>query len=78
LGFYQQKRDPAGAAGVLRRFLQAEPTAWEAYLVLGAIYEGQGDLPAAAAVYRSALKQPDVPAAVKSQLEAKLQAAESR
>ena len=78
LGFYRQNRDPLGAAAVLRRFLLAEPTAWEAYLLLGSIHEGRGDLPTATAVYRAALKQPGVPAEFKRQFEAKLKAAESR
>jgi tetratricopeptide (TPR) repeat protein len=77
LSFYQQKRDPTAAADVLRRFLQAEPTAWEAYLLLGSIYEGLGDVRAAAAVYRAALKQPGLPAEFKTQFDAKLKAAES-
>ena len=78
LGFYRQNRDPLGAAAVLRRFLLAEPTAWEAYLLLGSIHEGRSDLPAAAAVYRAALKQPGVPAEFQRQFETKLKAAESR
>jgi tetratricopeptide (TPR) repeat protein len=78
LGFYQQKRDPIAAANALRRFILAEPTAWEAYLLLGSIHEGRGDLPTAAAVYRAALKQPGMPAEFKRQFEAKLKAVESQ
>lgn len=79
LAFYQrQKGNTDEAVALLRQVLQREPTYWDAYLLLGEIYEARRDLPAAAAVYGDALKTDQLPPELRRPLEAKLRAIESR
>jgi tetratricopeptide (TPR) repeat protein len=78
LAFYQrQKGNTAEAIRLLEQIIRHEPPYWDAYLLLGEIYEGQRDYPKAAAVYGRALRMEQVPPPLRSQLEAKLQAIES-
>ncbi|MGO8747778.1 MAG: tetratricopeptide repeat protein [Thermoguttaceae bacterium] len=75
LAFYeQQKGNSEGAIGLLRKVIQTEPSYLDAYLLLGEIYEGRHDLPAAAKVHLDALKIDSLPPQVRGELEAKLRA----
>jgi tetratricopeptide (TPR) repeat protein len=79
LAFYlRQKGSDDQAVDLLRQVIQREPLYWDAYWLLGEIYEGRRDFPKAVAVYGDALKRGQLPAALRRQLEAKLRAIESR
>ncbi len=78
LAFYQHQKGSDGQAiDLLRQIIQREPLYWDAYWLLGEIYEGQRDLPKAAAVYGDALKMDRLPPPLRPQFEAKLRAIES-
>ncbi len=75
LAFYQhQKGNSSGAIELLRQVIRQDPQYLDAYVLLGRIYEERHDLPAAAAVYRAALKLPSLPPPQRRQLEAMLDA----
>ena len=57
--------------------IQSEPSYLDAYLLLGEIYEERHDFPAAAAVYRDALKIEQLPPSLRRQLAEKVRAIES-
>jgi Flp pilus assembly protein TadD len=79
LAFYQrQKGHDAQAIDLLRRIIQHEPLYWDAYWLLGEIYEGRRDFPKAAAVYGDALKMDQLPPPLRGQFEAKVRAIEFR
>ncbi len=79
LAFYQrQKGNDAQAVELLRQIIQREPLYLDAYLLLGEIYEGRRDFAKAAAVYGDALRMEQLPAALRSQWEAKVREIESR
>ena len=72
LAFYQRKKgDIDDAVELLRKVIQDEPSYLDAYLLLGEIYEERLDFPAAAKVYLDASKIDQLPAQMRSQLEAK-------
>ena len=78
LAFYQwQKGNYAQAIDLLREIIQRDPLYWDAYGLLGEIYEGRRDFPKAAAVYGDALKMEQLPPPLRRQLEAKVRAIES-
>jgi Flp pilus assembly protein TadD len=79
LAFYQrQKGSDDRAIDLLRQVVQDEPLYWDAYELLGEIYEGRRDFPKAAAVYGAALKIEQLPPPLRLQWEAKVRAIESR
>ena len=74
LAFYLRKKgDAAGGIAILMETLQRDPSFIDAYLLLADIHEQQGEISKAVEVYRSCLRQEDLPAATRRQLEAKLQ-----
>ena len=79
LAFYlRQKGNNDQAIGLLRQVIQQEPLYWDAYGLLGEIYEDQREFSKAAAVYGTALNMEELPPPLRSQLEAKVRAIESR
>jgi len=79
LAFYlRQKGDIEGAVKLLREVVGHQPSYWDAYLLLGDIYESRRDFPAAAAVYRDALKADQLPSPLRRELEAKARTLESQ
>jgi tetratricopeptide (TPR) repeat protein len=79
LAFYQRQKGNVDASiKLLRQVIQQTPLYLDSYLLLAEIYEGRHDLPAAAEVYRSALKQEQLPPSTRSELQAKLHAIEAK
>ncbi len=79
LAFYQrQKGNDGQAIELLRQVIRREPLYWDAYALLGEIYEDRHDFSKAAAVYGEALKWEQLPPPLRQQLEAKVRAIESR
>jgi tetratricopeptide (TPR) repeat protein len=79
LAFYlRQKGNFDEAVVLLRQVIREEPLYWDAYGLLGEIYEDQRDYPKAAAVYNDALKMEPLPPPLRRQLETKVRAIESR
>jgi tetratricopeptide (TPR) repeat protein len=78
LAFYMRKnRDPERAAEMLKLVLQQWPWYADAYLLLGDIYEEQGKVKKAKAVYQQALNTKGLLRHDRYRLEAKLKALES-
>jgi tetratricopeptide (TPR) repeat protein len=70
--FLCEKGEVDGAIALLRDLIGRQPSALDAYLLLGEIYEGKGDRTEATAVYRQALAMPGLPTAIQDQLQAKV------
>jgi tetratricopeptide (TPR) repeat protein len=73
LAFFQrQQGDKAAAIRTLRQAVGRQQANIDCYLLLGELYEQQGELKAAVGVYGEALRRDDLPPAVQQQLRAKL------
>ncbi len=73
VGFYHNRRgDHEKAKGVLQDVIHRHPTYPDAYVLLGDIYEKQGQLKEAESVYRKALSQQNMSEQVRGFLDAKL------
>ncbi len=69
LAYYLHRTDEAQAAiEVLRAAIDREPTYWDAYLLLGEIYEQSGRPEVAADLYRQLIRQPALPARIRQHL----------
>lgn len=62
---------------VLRQMIQRQPVYANAYALLGLIYEKQGQVDDARAVYRQALANQELPGRERDRLEARLRALSS-
>jgi tetratricopeptide (TPR) repeat protein len=79
LAFYlQQKGETDTSIELLRQVIGREPHYYNAYFLLGEIYEGRRDYPAAAAVYRNALELERLPPSLQQQFQAKARAIKLR
>jgi len=77
LGFYERRSgDNKGAGSTLRRLIGRHPSYGDAYFLLGAIYEDEGRLPEARALYRQAADR--LPPQAQGMLAARLQALSGR
>jgi tetratricopeptide (TPR) repeat protein len=76
--FLRQKGSVDEAIQLLRQVIRHTPLYLDAYLLLGEIHEQRHDIPAAAAVYRDALKLEPLPPQLRRELESKLRAIDSR
>ncbi len=75
LGFYQRKKgDFTGAADVLTGFIRKYPAYADAYVLLGEIYEKQGNNAAAERVYSAGLAREDIPRQTKVLMKVRLEA----
>jgi tetratricopeptide (TPR) repeat protein len=77
LAFYlHQKKSDEEAIALLRQVVKESPAYWDAHLLLAEIYTEQRDLSAAAAIYRNALEQRDLPPSLHREIESRLRAIE--
>ncbi len=77
LAFYlRQKGDARRAAGLLQESIRRQPLDWDAYLLLGEIYQQQGAFHNALEVYRAALAQPQLPPQLAEEFRARLRTIE--
>jgi tetratricopeptide (TPR) repeat protein len=77
LGFYQNRSgDKKGAKSTLRRLIERHPSYGDAYFLLGALYEEEGRLPEARALYGQAADR--LPPQAQGMLAARLQALAGR
>jgi len=75
LAFYQQRKgDLAGAATVLDSLIAKYPAYVDAYVLLGGIYEKQGDRAKAEGVYHKAMKVEGLPEQYKVRIKARQEA----
>jgi tetratricopeptide (TPR) repeat protein len=72
--FQQQKGDSSGAAKVLHDLIGRTPAYADAYLLLGGIYEQQGNKAKAEEVYSQCLAAEGIPDSQKSRMKARLDA----
>jgi tetratricopeptide (TPR) repeat protein len=62
LAFYERQGGRIDAAvGTLRALVERSPAYADAWMLLGSIYEAQGDLDSARALYRAASERPELP-----------------
>ena len=75
LAFYQQQKgDLVGAAGTLNNLIAVQPTYADAYLLLGAIYEKEGQKAQAEKVYKKAFSTEGLPDQYKLRIKMRLDA----
>jgi len=75
LAFYQQQKgDLAGAATILDGLITKYPAYVDAYVLLGGIYEKQGDRAKAEGVYHKAMKVEGLPEQYKVRIKARQEA----
>ncbi len=75
--FQQQKGDSSGAAKVLNDLIERSPAYADAYMLLGGIYEQQGNKSKAVEVYNQGLAAEGIPDSQKSRMKARLDALKS-
>jgi Tfp pilus assembly protein PilF len=75
LAFYQQQKgDLAGAAGTLNNLIAVQPTYADAYLLLGGIYEKEGQKAQAEKVYKKGLRTEGLPDQYKLRMKMRIDA----